>query len=506
MKTKILQDIYIFNPYYSLRNDKKRIILCQSPSFKIPHNIAEEDITVFIHPVFAIIFSLFNGKTSLNNVLKKISLLLDSPIEDCFNFIFPFLENPSRVGVEYDNIFFEFPKNILLKNSNGEYQTRNLNYNDYWINDKLDFKTLRLFESPINISLLVNTICATDCIYCYVDRRIKNNCKIPIERIKELIREAKNLGVVNFDISGTEIFMYNHWEELVKELVDNGYYPYLSTKLPISEESIIKLKNIGIKHLQLSIDTLDPEESKIVNRNKSDNYIPKIFNTLELLEKYGFVIAINAVITKYNSSFNGIRKLLDKLNLFSHIETFTLNPSERSLGCSDKEFDGFKNSSQELKRLENYIDDIRNEYHFRISFAGYTDISEFTANIDTKLKNHENRAMCTANISQICILSDGQVTICEELYWNKKFIIGNVLEQSIKEIWTSENAIQLSKQKTCDFSDDSICKFCPSFDNCRNIKGICWSDVIAAYGEDHWDFPSPYCPYAPSPIYSMSHD
>lgn len=506
MENKKLNDVYIFNSFYSLRNDIKRAVLCNSPSFKIPLHIAEDEVIIYIHPIFAIAFSFFNGDKTLKNVLIEMSSVLETPFEECLNFITPFIENSERIGVEYDNIWFEFPKNILIKNNNSTFSERNLNYQDYFIKEEIDLDTIRLFRSPSTISLLVNTVCATDCIYCYVDRRIKNNCKIPIERLKELIREAKKLQVIDFDIAGTEIFMYKHWKELIQELINNGYYPYLSTKLPISEESVITLKNIGIKHLQLSIDTLDPEESKIINKNKSDNYISKIFKTLKNLEKYNIFVVINAVITKYNSSFLGIKNLLDKLNEFSNIKKFTLNPAERSLGCSGKVFDSFKSKSYELEQLRNYINSIRNEYNFTISFIDYTDKSEFVADIETKSKNYQERAMCTANMSQICILSDGQVTICEELYWNKKFLIGNVLENSIEEIWTSEKAIQLSKQNSCNFSDNSNCKYCPIFDDCRNILGVCWSDVIAAYGDENWDYPSPYCPYAPTPIYSMHHD
>jgi len=51
---------YIFNPFYSLRNDIKRVLLCNSSVFKVPLNIAEDEILSLIHPVFAIVFSFFN--------------------------------------------------------------------------------------------------------------------------------------------------------------------------------------------------------------------------------------------------------------------------------------------------------------------------------------------------------------------------------------------------------------------------------------------------------------
>lgn len=506
MKDTELNKIYTLNPYYTLRNDRKRIILCKSPSFKVPLDIAEDDIFVFIHPAFAVMLSLFNGVDTLNTVITKMATIFSTSFQECYEFTSPFLENKKRIGIEYDDVSFEFPKMILLENTNNKYSSREFNYKDYFLEEELDFTTQRLFEGPTTLRILVNTVCATDCVYCYVDRRIKDNCKIPFERIKELIREAKEMKVVDFDIAGTEIFMYKHWYELVKELTKNGYYPYLSTKLPISEETVIKLKNIGINDLQLSIDTLDEEESVIINRNKKDGYVGRMFKTLKYLEKHNINVAVNTVVTKYNSSLDGIKKLLDKISEYSNIEAVTLNPAERSLGCSGKEFDSFKNLAPELETIKNYVYILESNYKFRLSFADYLDKSEFETDFNTKLEKHKSRAMCSANVSQICILNDGQVTICEELYWDKNFLIGNVLNNSIKEIWQSDKALQLSQLSVDDFSDGSNCKTCRNFEDCRLNLGVCWSNVIMAYGEEHWDFPSPNCPYSPQPFHSVHHD
>ena len=73
-----LDNIFILNPYYSLRNDFKRILLCKSPSFKVPLDIAEDDIFVFIHPAHAIAFSFFDGKRTLKECLDLISEVFNS--------------------------------------------------------------------------------------------------------------------------------------------------------------------------------------------------------------------------------------------------------------------------------------------------------------------------------------------------------------------------------------------------------------------------------------------
>ncbi|MDY0324462.1 MAG: SPASM domain-containing protein, partial [Candidatus Carbobacillus sp.] len=88
---------------------------------------------------------------------------------------------------------------------------------------------------------------------------------------------------------------------------------------------------------------------------------------------------------------------------------------------------------------------IKSAYPFEIILAGYEDINEYKKSFVEKEKIFNKRAICTANISQFCILPDGQVTICEELYWQPNFIIGNILTNTIDEIWQSKKALDLYK-------------------------------------------------------------
>ena len=95
------------------------------------------------------------------------------------------------------------------------------------------------------------------------------------------------------------------------------------------------------------------------------------------------------------------------------------------------------------------------------------------------------------------VLPDGQVTICEELYWNPRFIIGDVRKQSLMEIWESKKALELYNLSQETFRKTSACHICPQFDPCHQQSGVCWKMVIEAYGDEYWDLPDPRCPYAP---------
>ena len=69
-------------------------------------------------------------------------------------------------------------------------------------------------------------------------------------------------------------------------------------------------------------------------------------------------------------------------------------------------------------------------------------------------------ALIPSEYLQLFVLPDGKVTICEELYWHPKFIVGNILEQSLNDIWNSEAALNLYYLNQSKISDESPCKTC----------------------------------------------
>lgn len=104
------------------------------------------------------------------------------------------------------------------------------------------------------------------------------------------------------------------------------------------------------------------------------------------------------------------------------------------------------------------------------------------------------RSVCAGNYLQLFILPDGNVTICEELYWHPKFIVGNILEQSLNEIWNSKAALNLYYLKQSDISEKSPCKTCKDYEICRIPKQVCYRDIVRKYGEKYWDYPDVNCP------------
>lgn len=109
-------------------------------------------------------------------------------------------------------------------------------------------------------------------------------------------------------------------------------------------------------------------------------------------------------------------------------------------------------------------------------------------------------------ISNIVILPNGEVTICEQLYWNKNFLIGNVCESSIKEIWNSAKAIGLWKREQTSINPHSPCRNCSDFSACFQASNRCYANIMKAYGITNFDYPDPRCIQAPNFTYSITHE
>jgi len=489
--------IYILNPVYRLKADKKRAVLFNSSNDPIKSKDTS-DFLGLVHPIFGILFSFFNGENNLNEAVEKASNFLGLSNSDVLNLVLPLIQNDDELNFNYNGYCLHFPKNLFIKRECCHDSINKIELSDYLIpKSDLDLKSWRLYQ-PLDILFMVNNICHTDCIYCYADRREKTNLKIPFQRIKELIKEAKSLGMRNVDISGGEIFLYSNWEALLNELAENNFKPYISTKTPIDLETIKKLKSNGVKRIQISLDSIEKcQLSRILN--VKDNYYSEIMQTLENLDKNGLIIYINTQITRFNS--DKIEELVKYLLGLENVKRINISAAGYSL-YSNHKFTDFRTDIETMKNIEEFINKTKDDIgdNVILNVSGYVDGDKYL-NVDRKIKenNFKSRSRCSANFYAMFLLPDGKVTVCEELYWHPRFIIGDLTKQSIEEVWNSEKALGLDNLAKTDIRDESECKQCDQFHECHKFLGVCWKEILYAYGYENWDYPDPKCPKAPKP-------
>lgn len=494
------KELYVLNPDYILKHDEKRSLIMSKSYSEFQSEKSTDNWLSVIHPAQAMILSFFSKPDTLKNIISKLCLFLELNEEEVVDLINPFIENPKSIGNKIGDKHLCFPSNIIIV-----YEKHLKLVHTYLPEDfmykQLDFETVRLIKSPSVISLMLTNKCATNCVYCYADKTKNISCKMPFERIKEIIKEAKLLRMKEFAVVGGEFFLYDKWYELLCELKKNGFeYNFISTKIPLNESDIIKLKEFPKLTFQFSFDSLQKDELNNL-LGVSGNYLENMKRTLRNMDKHGLPYHVISVLTNINTRKTGLTEMYDFLCTLKNITHWDTRIAYRSL-YSSVNFDEIKLSNEEAEDIYTFL----SEFNKNKKLAVKIDNSNFEKGFyeaENGSKSFKG-ATCSANRSHMFVLPDGNVTICEQMYWKKNFIIGNMLDNGIEEIWNSSSALKWVNMTPNDFSEKSACKTCEILNECYNkFPNKCWADTLKVYGHNNWDYPDPRCKKAPKMTYDL---
>lgn len=480
----------LFNPEYHLRQDGNRVILFSDEEVS---EVSEEWFS-FIHPFHAMMLSFFDGQKTYSEEVEQCATFFNLTITKMEGIVRRFLFKEKWFTIKSGEDFVNFPKNTLIVVERGS-QKRKEKYSpkEFEFLGNPDYETVRL-SYPISLNIELTMKCYTNCIYCYANRNLKDKSMLSLAEIKDVIKQAKQNGVYQIDINGGDVLLHPNINEILHELVINGFSPLVSTKTILTKDIIDYIKYLKKVRLQISLDSVNPEVLHKLIKVPS-NYITKMSKALEYLSKKHVKTQINVVLTKYNSDITGIKRLLDYIAKYDAIKDIRFNPC----GCSlyKTNFREIILSSKEMHFVLEEIEKIKENYpSLNIMFSSYDDKSEYAC--DNREYLFKKRALCTGGTRAAVLLPNGDLTICEELYDNPHFILGNIRNKSIKEIWNSSKAMKLY-QTPVNEDSKSPCKICSFQKECRTGVGVCWKLVLMAYGEDNWDYPDPRCPSAPEP-------
>lgn len=483
---------YVLNFFYKLRHDIKRSYILSSDYVSKEYiQFVQIGWISQIHPVLAMALSLFSEPASLQELKNKFSYFFDISETEAEIFVKLFLNNEENFIINYEGKNFTFPKNIVIEET--LQFSKPIQYTpEQFVFQELDWDTERFYEAPISLVFMVNNECATDCVYCYANKSVKAKL-LPFERMKSLLKEANELHITKFTLVGGEVFLYKHWKELLSLLKEYGLNEKLiSTKIPIGEKTIASLKTFGLK-IQISLDSVNPEKLQSILNVNSD-YAEKMRQTIKLLEKYSIKFQIATILTKYNSSISELNDIFLFLKQFSCLQRWEIRIAFKSL-YSRGDFDQFRLSRNEINEIDDWIKNLQKETDMNILWMPTSNDKYFKGENGSR---SFDGARCSANYSNLFILPDGKVTICEQLYWNPRFIVGDLNKQTIKEIWNSPKSLALSHLQKEDFREDSICRACKIFDDCMSYPNRCFADILKGYGDENWDYPDPRCIKAPA--------
>ncbi|MEL6810969.1 MAG: GTP 3',8-cyclase MoaA [Bacteroidota bacterium] len=151
-------------------------------------------------------------------------------------------------------------------------------------------------HSYLRISLTER--CNLRCTYCMPADGIQLSPKSHIMTYEEIFTIAKvfvDHGVSKIRLTGGEPLVRKDVNRIIKSLAALPVELTLTTNGVIVDRFIDLFKSAGIKKLNVSLDSLDPDKNQSITRR---NYFQKVYNNIMLLIKEGFFVKLNCVLMK----------------------------------------------------------------------------------------------------------------------------------------------------------------------------------------------------------------
>lgn len=152
--------------------------------------------------------------------------------------------------------------------------------------------------------------CNFNCKYCLCKKLIEPNRELmTVDDYRRVRKQAIKMGCTVFGIEGGEPFLRPDWEDIVKALKPKHNHINCTTNSSLlTEEMIIKLKDLGFDTINLSLDSGSPE---IHDNFRCKGSYDNVIKALEWSKKHGIKPVLNTVVTKINIYGEGFAKLMD---------------------------------------------------------------------------------------------------------------------------------------------------------------------------------------------------
>jgi PqqA peptide cyclase len=138
------------------------------------------------------------------------------------------------------------------------------------------------------------------CPYCSNPTDLERaNTELTTAEWQDVMRQAGELGILQVHLSGGEPTARKDLEEILEAAVKAGLYTNLITAgVTLTRDRMMKLAEIGLDHVQLSIQDVDPENADRISAYKGG--FAKKIEVSQWAKEAGMALTINAPIHRQN--------------------------------------------------------------------------------------------------------------------------------------------------------------------------------------------------------------
>ena len=439
---------YILNPEIVIIPNKTRNVL-----FRIDSFFHSPDKICPISPFDSIFLLLFDGNRTVDEVERDFLLIFGNNHKS-FNVAKAIGKIKSWIRID-----------DLLIDSETLTQEERIKYSDRVDPSSLligknvfDMKNgdLRL-DAPLSLNFNVTTSCRFGCEYCYHPLDEISEF-IPLQRLKEVLLQFKENGCQSVMLTGGDPMLRPDIDEIMEYLHKIGLFYSLSTKSILSEERIDKLiNNAGLDRIQISLDSNHAEiVEKIIHAPLG--YFGSCVKMIKYMISRGIDVRLKSVLTSYNADY--VEQYFDFVASLGvkHVQLVGYGRS----GARHK--DVLFPSCEQMKKASEIIAKAKKKYpNMTIVGGGYS--PQFANPVENCTNMFEKRSVCNAGRFAVTMLPNGEVTVCEQLPYNEKYIIGDLSKEDLMQWWNGQRLKNwLSPPKREEFAPGIPCYDCPEDD------------------------------------------
>ena len=219
--------------------------------------------------------------------------------------------------LDYKNISNKELISVIMRNL-GELTNSKSGYAHYFNGGEVVSRILNYGFNFDTIKIRLLTQCNLNCKMCSWKKQL-NRTMQNFSMTKDVISQAKLIGIKTINFTGGEPTMYPHFEELVRYVKDLGLNLSLSTNGIFSKKKLDLLIE-HVNFIDISLDSQNPELHDFIRGRKGA--FEKTLNTIKIFGEKGIKSHINITIRPDN--FKSINKIIPFLANYISSISFTL--------------------------------------------------------------------------------------------------------------------------------------------------------------------------------------
>jgi PqqA peptide cyclase len=155
-------------------------------------------------------------------------------------------------------------------------------------------------RAPVGMLCELTHRCPLQCPYCSNPTELDRvSTELTTAEWQNVMRQAGELGILQVHLSGGEPTARKDLEEILDAAVKAGLYTNLITAgVTLTRDRLMKLAEIGLDHVQLSIQDVDPENADRISAYKGG--LAKKVEVSQWTKEAGMALTINAPIHRQN--------------------------------------------------------------------------------------------------------------------------------------------------------------------------------------------------------------